>query len=92
MVNGGVIAMCEGARVFIPASHADERYLGKDGVLVIEVPIRIIDINKKRRKLWVLLKLYQWKGRKTEEFWAKIEVGKMNLFMTVKTLTKFGAL
>ncbi len=94
VVNGGVIALCEDTRVFVPASQADERYLKDLSVLVgREVPLRIIDINKKRRKVVASVKavMAEERSRKTEEFWAKVDAGQKEFDAVVKTLTSFGA-
>ncbi len=93
VVNGGVIAVTNGVRVFIPASQANDRYLNDLSVLVgKEVPIRIIDINKARRKIVGSIKaiLVEEKERALQEFWAKYDAGERVFKGTVKTLTSFG--
>lgn len=94
VVNGGVIAVSNGARIFIPASQANDRYLSDLSVLVgKEVPIRIIDINKARRKIVGSVKaiLLEQKEKAMQEFWAKIDAGQTEFRGVVKTLTSFGA-
>ena len=93
-VHGGVIALWEGVRIFIPASLANDRYLSDLSVLVgQEVPIRIRDINRGRRKVIGSIKdiLVEEKKKKQEEFWAKIDAGQTEFDGKVKTLTNFGA-
>lgn len=94
VVNGGVIAMSEGSRVFIPASQANDRYLSDLSVLVgKEVPIRLRDINKNRRRVVGSVKdvLMEQKSVLKKEFWDKIGAGQKQFTGTVKTLTNFGA-
>lgn len=94
VVNGGVIAVASGARIFIPASQANDRYLSDLSVLVgREVPVRIIDINKARRKIVGSVKaiLVEQKEKAMGEFWAKIDAGQKEFHGVVKTLTSFGA-
>ena len=52
VVNGGVIAISNGSRIFVPASQASDRYVADLNTLIgKEVPLRIRDINKGRRKI-----------------------------------------
>lgn len=94
VVNGGVIAVSNGVRIFVPASQANDRYLSDLSVLVgKEVPVRIIDINKARRKIVGSVKaiLVEQKDKAMQEFWAKIDAGQKEFCGVVKTLTSFGA-
>ncbi|MDD6309184.1 MAG: bifunctional 4-hydroxy-3-methylbut-2-enyl diphosphate reductase/30S ribosomal protein S1 [Clostridia bacterium] len=94
VVNGGVIALTNGVRVFIPASQANDRYLSDLKVLVGRtVPIRIIDINKARRKIVGSVKaiLMEKKEQALKEFWDKYDAGEREFTGVVKTLTSFGA-
>ncbi len=94
VVNGGVIVVSNGVRIFVPASQANDRYLSDLSVLVgREVPVRIIDINKARRKIVGSIKaiLLEQKEKAMAEFWAKIDAGQKEFVGTVKTLTSFGA-
>ncbi|MBE7025577.1 MAG: bifunctional 4-hydroxy-3-methylbut-2-enyl diphosphate reductase/30S ribosomal protein S1 [Ruminococcaceae bacterium] len=94
VVNGGVIAVSNGVRIFIPASQANDRYLSDLSVLIgREVPVRIIDINKARRKIVGSVKaiLIEEKDKAMQEFWAKIDAGQKEFSGVVKTLTSFGA-
>ncbi len=94
VVNGGVIVVSNGVRIFVPASQANDRYLSDLSVLVgRDVPVRIIDINKARRKIVGSIKaiLLEQKEKAMTEFWAKIDAGQKEFVGTVKTLTSFGA-
>lgn len=93
-VQRGVIALCEGYRVFIPASQASDKYLSDLNSLVGQtVPIRILEVNKGRKKVVGSVKqiLIEEKDKKTREFWGKIDEGIVEFTGTVKTLTNFGA-
>jgi len=94
-VNGGVIVSCKGARVFVPASQASDRFLQDLTSLVgTEVNLRIIDIKKMRgrNKIVGSVKnvLNEQKAALAESFWAEIREGKTYKGI-VKSLTKFGA-
>lgn len=95
VVNKGVVVSYKGARVFVPASQASDRYLSDLSVLVgQEVSFRIIDMKKERgrNKIVGSVKdvLKEQKVALSEKFWAEVEVGKVYTG-TVKSLTKFGA-
>ena len=94
-VNGGVIVSGKGARVFVPASQASDRFLADlESIVGDEVAFRIIDIRKMRGRTKIVgsIKnvLVEQKAALAEEFWANIEVGKEYKGI-VKSLTKFGA-
>ena len=94
-VNGGVIVLYKGIRVFVPASQASDRFLSDLSLLVgAEVKFRIIDISKRRGRNKVVgsIKsvLKEEKNKLAEEFWANCEVGK-KYEGVVKSLTAFGA-
>ncbi len=92
-VNGGVIIRYNDARVFVPASLASLRYLKDLNTLVgQEVPFRVIEINRRRRKIIGSIKsvLQEEKERQLNEFWENAEVGKVYDGI-VKSLTDFGA-
>ena len=95
VVNGGVIVSAKGARVFVPASQASDRYLQDlEAIVGDEVAFRIIDIKKMRGRTKVVGSvknvLVEQKAALAESFWAGIEVGK-EYKGVVKSLTKFGA-
>ena len=95
VVNKGIVVSYNGARVFVPASQASDRYLSDLSVLVgEEVSFRIIDMKKERgrNKIVGSIKevLKEQKAVLSEKFWSEVEVGKAYTG-TVKSLTKFGA-
>ena len=95
VVNGGVIVVCKGIRVFVPASQASDRYLSDLSVLVgTTASIRIIDIKKMRGRTKIVGSIKnvidEQKAALSEKFWAEVEVGK-RYSGVVKSLTKFGA-
>ena len=94
-VNGGVVVSAKGARVFVPASQASDRFLQDlESIVGDEVAFRIIDIRKMRGRTKVIGSvknvLVEQKAALAESFWADIEVGKEYKGI-VKSLTKFGA-
>ncbi len=94
-VKGGVIVLCEGIRVFVPGSQANDRYLSDLSVLVDpakQVPVKIIKFDRRSKKILGSIKqvLLAEKAKKAEAFWADAEVGK-EYKGVVKTLTDFGA-
>lgn len=93
VVDGGVIVLAHGIKIFVPASQASDRYLTDLNVLMnSNVSLYITDINKKRKKVVgsVRKALEEEKKAKLEEFWNNIEVGKRYTGV-VKKLTDFGA-
>lgn len=94
-VNGGVIIMCKGVRVFVPASQASDRYLADLTVLVgTTASFRVIDVKKGRGRTKIVGSIKsviaEQKAILAEKFWSEIEVGK-RYEGVVKSLTKFGA-
>ncbi|MDD4689929.1 MAG: bifunctional 4-hydroxy-3-methylbut-2-enyl diphosphate reductase/30S ribosomal protein S1 [Eubacteriales bacterium] len=93
VVNGGIIVVCNGNRVFIPASQASVRYIDDLSTMLKEtVSFRLIDINPRRRKLVGSIKKVASEVRKQQqqEFWSTAEVGKVYTGK-VKSLLDFGA-
>ncbi len=95
VVNGGVIVVCKGVRVFVPASQASDRYLADLEQLVgTTASLRIIDIKRIRNRTKIVgsIKsvLSEQKAALAEKFWEDVEVGK-RYNGVVKSLTKFGA-
>lgn len=91
--NGGVIAVTNGVKVFIPASQATaSRNESTEGLLKKEVNFRIIDVNDRRRRAVGSIRsvLNEEKNKAREEFWKNCEVGK-TYTGTVKSLTSYGA-
>ena len=92
-VRGGVIAIVNGNRVFIPGRHTG---LNKDADLTALVgkveKMRIIDINATRRHAYGSIRSVADEEKKAREaeVWASIEEGK-HYTGRVKSLTGFGA-
>ncbi len=92
-VRGGVIAIVNGNRVFIPGRHTG---LPKDADLTALVgkveKLRIIDINATRRHAYGSIRSVADEEKKAREaeVWANIEEGK-HYVGRVKSLTGFGA-
>lgn len=92
-VNGGVIVVSNGTRVFVPARQAASKFVKDLETLVGEtVQFRLIDFNPRRRKIVGSIKSVtdEINAKMMEEFWASAEVGK-EYAGTVKSLTNFGA-
>ena len=93
VVNGGIIAMYKGVKVFIPASLASDRFLSDLNELVgKEVEFKLIDINEKRRRVVGSIKavMMAQKNELEAKFWESAAVGnKYN--GVVKSITNFGA-
>lgn len=94
-VKGGVIVLCEGIRVFVPGSQANDRFLSDLSVLVDPtktVPLKIIRFDNRTKKIVGSIKqvILAEKAKKAEAFWADAEVGKEYTGI-VKTITSFGA-
>lgn len=93
VIKGGVIAVTNGVRVFIPASQATaSRNDSLNDLLKKEVKFRIIDINKGRRRAVGSIRkvLKEEREKIKEEFWKTCEVGKTYTGV-VKSLTNYGA-
>ncbi len=93
VVNGGIIVVCSGNRVFVPASQASVRYIEDLSSMIGEtVSFRLIDINPRRRKLVGSIKKVASEIRKQQQeaFWAGAEVGKVYTGK-VKNIMDFGA-
>lgn len=95
VVNGGVIVVAKGVRVFVPVSQASDRFLADPSVLVgTTVQFRIIDIKKQGRRTRIVGSvksvLKEQKEALSAEFWAGVEVGK-KYEGVVKSITNFGA-
>ena len=92
-VNGGVIVLSHGVRVFVPASQASAKFVQDLSVLVgNDVSFRIIDLNPRKRKIVGSIKSVASEVQKQnlESFWSTAEIGK-EYDGVVKSLTDFGA-
>lgn len=95
VVSGGVIAVANDIRVFIPASQAAlERDANLEDLKGKEVKFRLIEMSQRgrRRKIIGSIKsvLREEAAAKRAEFWENCEVGKTYTGV-VRTLTSYGA-
>ena len=93
VVKGGVIAVSNAIRVFIPASQATAtRGEPLENLLKKDVEFRLLEINKqKRRAVGSIRSVLREKEKAAKEaFWNSVEVGK-KYTGTVKSLTSYGA-
>ena len=93
VVKGGVIAVSNGVRVFIPASQATaSRSDSLESLLKTNVEFRLLEINRQRRKAVGSIRsvLKERSKAAREAFWSTVEVGK-KYTGTVKSLTSYGA-
>ncbi|MBQ7171174.1 MAG: 4-hydroxy-3-methylbut-2-enyl diphosphate reductase [Clostridia bacterium] len=92
-VKGGVIAVADGVRVFIPARHSGLPREADLSALVGQVKkFKIIDINASRRRAYGSIRAVEdeEKRAREKEVWENIEEGK-HYVGRVKSLTSFGA-
>lgn len=93
VVKGGIIGLCDGVRVFIPASQSG---LPKDAdlhALVGEVKkVKIIDINEQRKRVVASIRIVEREENKAKRdaFWAQVEEGQQYRG-EVKSLMSYGA-
>ncbi|MCX7749797.1 MAG: bifunctional 4-hydroxy-3-methylbut-2-enyl diphosphate reductase/30S ribosomal protein S1 [Clostridia bacterium] len=93
VVNGGVIAVFSGIRIFIPASQVSDRYVKELSEFNNKiVNLRLIEYNKQKKKFVgsVRVILEEEKAKQSSEIWSNIEVGKRYKGV-VKSLMDFGA-
>lgn len=93
VVKGGVIAVANGVRVFIPASQATAtRGEPLENLLKKEVTFKIIEVNKGRRRAVGSIRaiLKEERQKLADKFWETAEIGK-KYTGTVKSLTSYGA-
>lgn len=95
LVNGGVIVVAKGVRVFVPLSQASDRFLADPSVLVgTNASFRIIDIKRFRGRTRIVGSIKsvikEQKEALSAEFWANVEVGKRYKGV-IKSITSFGA-
>lgn len=93
VVNGGVIAMVEGLRGFIPASRLSLSYIEDlETYLLKDIEVQVIDVDEANNRLVLsareILKEKEKKAR--EEQIASIKVGSV-MEGTVETLQNYGA-
>jgi len=92
-VKGGLIAMVEGIRTFIPASLLSLRYVEKiDEFVGQEMDLKIIEIDKSKKRIVASRKavLQAEEDEKKKAIWTTLEEGTV-VKGTVRRLTNFGA-
>lgn len=93
VVKGGVIGLCNGVRVFIPASQSG---LPKDADLSElrgqTKTVKIIDFNEQKKRVVASIRSIEREANKArkEAFWAQVEPGQQYTG-EVKSLTSYGA-
>ncbi|MBQ2765646.1 MAG: S1 RNA-binding domain-containing protein, partial [Clostridia bacterium] len=93
VVKGGVIGLCDGVRVFIPASQSG---LPKDADLHAlqgeTKKVKIIDINEQRKRVVASIRIVEREANKAKRdaFWAQVEEGQQYRG-EVKSLMSYGA-
>ena len=93
VIKGGLLALTNGVKVFIPASHATlSRTEDLTPMLRQKVSFRILEVNRQRRRAVGSIKAVLREARKEQEqnFWETVEVGQ-KFTGTVKSLTDYGA-
>ena len=93
VIKGGVIAVTNGVRIFIPASQATaSRNDPLEDLLKKEVKFRIIEVNRSRKRAVGSIRSVLKDARKVlaDQFWETAEVGK-EYTGVVKSLTSYGA-
>lgn len=93
VIKGGLIAVTNGVRIFIPASQATaSRGDSLDDLLKKEVKFRIIEVNRSRRRAVGSIRSVLKDERKAQadKFWETAEEGK-EYTGVVKSLTSYGA-
>ncbi len=93
VVKGGVVALSNGVRVFIPASQATaSRNQELETLLKKQVSFKILETNKQRKRAVGSIRAVLKEQRKglEEGFWNEVEVGKV-YSGTVKSITSYGA-
>ena len=93
VLKGGVIAVANGVRVYIPASQATAtRGEPLENLLKKEVSFKIIEVNKGRRRAVGSIRaiLKEERQKLADKFWETAEIGK-KYTGTVKSLTSYGA-
>lgn len=95
VVNGGIIVISNGARVFIPASQASiSKDANLDDMVGQEVQFRLIEVSQRGRRTKIIGSvksvLRDELSAAKQAFWEEVEIGKV-LTGVVKTLTNYGA-
>jgi 4-hydroxy-3-methylbut-2-enyl diphosphate reductase len=92
VVKGGVIVVCEGAKVFVPASQSGVPKNGKlEDLAKKKVSFKIIEVNEARGRIVGSIRAAQKEvnDAKREAFWSAIEEGK-RYTGEVKSIESYG--
>lgn len=92
-VKGGVIALVNDIRGFIPASHLSTSYVKDLNEFIGKVmDVKVIELDKNKRRIILSRKVLEEKEvkEKRERLWNSLEKGK-EIVGIVKRLTNFGA-
>lgn len=93
VVRGGVVALYNGVRIFIPASKLGSGYVKDlESYLNKTVSVRIIEVDKRRGKIIASARdvIKEAREKELNEFWSGIQIGK-RICGTVKNFTNYGA-
>ncbi|MBQ9978088.1 MAG: bifunctional 4-hydroxy-3-methylbut-2-enyl diphosphate reductase/30S ribosomal protein S1 [Clostridia bacterium] len=92
VIKGGVVAVTNGIKVFIPASHATlSRNDSLEALKGEEVSFRIIEIGRRRRAIGSIKSVLREERKAAQaKIWEDIAVGD-RFTGTVKSLTSYGA-
>ncbi|MDE5852762.1 MAG: bifunctional 4-hydroxy-3-methylbut-2-enyl diphosphate reductase/30S ribosomal protein S1 [Oscillospiraceae bacterium] len=92
-VRGGVLALVDSVKVFIPISQlSDKRVENVDDFIGKNVDFKIIEVNPSKRRAVASVRrlLNELKKQEAEKFWENLKVGDV-YNGTVKSLTDYGA-
>ncbi|HEX3026701.1 MAG TPA: bifunctional 4-hydroxy-3-methylbut-2-enyl diphosphate reductase/30S ribosomal protein S1, partial [Clostridia bacterium] len=93
VVKGGLLVLCSGIKIFVPASHSGvSKNDNLEELLKKPVRMKIIEISKGRRRAVGSIRAVQREEKKelAEKFWNEAEIGK-TYTGKVKSLTSYGA-
>lgn len=93
VIKGGVLALTNGVRVFIPASQATmSRSDSLEDLLKKKVQFKILEVNRQRKRAVGSIRVVLREQRKEleDKFWEQAEVGQQYTGV-VKSLTSYGA-
>ena len=92
-VKGGLIALVDGIRAFVPASQLSQRYVDKISEFVGKaMKLKIIEVDEQKKRIVATRKavVAEEAAAKKKEVWDKLEEG-MVIHGIVRRLTDFGA-
>nr|MDD6335329.1 bifunctional 4-hydroxy-3-methylbut-2-enyl diphosphate reductase/30S ribosomal protein S1 [bacterium] len=94
VVKGGMVATTQGARIFIPASHASLRFMRDLSKFVgQEIGLKVLEMNKQRKQIVASHKLFleEEAEKKKAEAWANVPEPGTLVHSVVRRITDFGA-